>query len=126
MPIGGPTWPKQGSSSDGEPTSPAARSEGLEVFNEAVAVLGQLQEDGKIESFEVVLLTPHGGELEGFALMRGSRDQVSALLMDEDFERMNTRASLIVQNLGIVPAVLGEGLGRAIGIYQEEIAGAVA
>jgi hypothetical protein len=46
--------------------------------------------------------------------------------MDEDFERMNTRAALIVQDLGIVPAVLGDGLGRAIGIYQEEIAGAVA
>ena len=46
--------------------------------------------------------------------------------MDEEFERMNTRASLIVQNLGIVPAVLGEGLGRSIGIFQEEIAAAVA
>ena len=68
--------------------------QGLAVFNEAIQYWGGLEEDGKIESFEVVLLTPHGGDLEGFALLRGSREQVSALLMDEEFERMNTRASL--------------------------------
>jgi hypothetical protein len=105
----------------------AGREErGLEVFNEAIQFWAQLESDGRIESFEVVLLAPHGGELEGFALLRGTRDQVGALVMDEDFERMNTRAALIVQDLGIVPAVLGDGLGRAIGIYQEELAGAVA
>ena len=103
---------------------PGRETRGLEVFNEAIEYWGKLQADGRIESFEVALLTPHGGDLDGFALLRGSRDQVSSLQMDEEFERMNTRASLIVQNLGIVPAVLGEGLGRTIGIYQEELAGA--
>ena len=43
--------------------------------------------------------------------------------MDEEFERTTARATLIVQNVGIVPAVLGEGLGRSIAMYQEEIAG---
>ena len=98
-------------------------AKGLEVFNESVAYWAKLEEDGKIESFEVVLLTPHGGDLEGFALLRGSRDQVGALIVDEEFERTTARATLIVENVGIVPAVLGEGLGRSIGIYQEEIAG---
>jgi hypothetical protein len=41
-------------------------AKGLEVFNESVQYWGKLQQDGKIESFEVVLLTPHGGDLEGF------------------------------------------------------------
>ncbi len=98
-------------------------AKGLEVFNESVAYWAKLEEDGKIESFEVVLLTPHGGDLEGFALLRGSREQVGTLIVDEEFERTTARATLIVENVGIVPAVLGEGLGRSIGIYQEEIAG---
>ncbi len=93
---------------------------GLAVFNEAIAYWGQLEQDGKIESSEVVLLTPHGGDLEGFALLRGSRDQVGALLMDDEFERQTTRASLIVQNVGVVPAILGEGLGRSIDVYQKQ------
>jgi hypothetical protein len=93
---------------------------GLAVFNEAIQYWGGLQEGGKIESFEVVLLTPHGGDLDGFALLRGSRDQVSTLLMDEEFERQITRATFIVQNVGVVPAALGEGLGRGIDIYQKQ------
>ena len=95
---------------------------GLAVFNESVQYWGQLQQDGKIESFEVVLLTPHGGDLDGFALLRGSSDQVSSLIVDQEFERQTARATLIVQNVGVVPAVLGEGLGRSIEIYEKQLA----
>ena len=94
----------------------------LEVFNETIELYGQMQSDGRIESFEVCLLQPHGGELGGFELIRGSEDQIDALRRSEDFERINTKASLIVDDLGIVDMLIGEGLGRAMAIYQEEIA----
>jgi hypothetical protein len=93
----------------------------LEVFNESVEYWGGLQGDGKIEDFEVVLLTPHGGDLAGFALLRGSVEQINALRSDEEFERRITRADLIVENQGVVDAALGERLGSSLGIYQEEI-----
>ena len=83
----------------------------LEVFNESVEYWGGLQGDGKIESFEVVLLTPHGGDLAGFALLRGSVEQINALRVDEEFERRITRADQIVESQGVVDAALGEGLG---------------
>ncbi len=94
----------------------------LEVFNETVELYGQLQSDGRIESFEVCLLDPHGGELAGFALLRGSEDQMDAVHRDEEFQRVMTRASLVVDDLGLIPAALGEGLGRTMSIYQEQIA----
>jgi hypothetical protein len=94
----------------------------LEVFNETIELYGQMQSDGRIESFEVCLLQPHGGELGGFELIRGSEAQIDALRRSEDFERINTKASLIVDDLGIVDMLIGEGLGRAMAIYQEEIA----
>ena len=93
----------------------------LEVFNESVEYWGGLQGDGKIEDFEVVLLAPHGGDLGGFALLRGSIDQMNALRADEEFERRTTRADLIVESQGVVDAVVGEGIGRAMGTYQGEI-----
>jgi hypothetical protein len=95
---------------------------GLDVFNETIELYGQMQSDGRIESFEIVLLEPHGGELGGFAMLRGSEDQIDAVRRSEDFERVLTKASLIVDDLGVVGAAIGEGLGRAISIYQEEIA----
>jgi hypothetical protein len=94
----------------------------LDVFNETIELYGQMQADGRIESFEVGLLQPHGGELGGFELIRGSEEQIDALRRSEDFERINTKASLIVDDLGIVDMLIGEGLGRAMAIYQEEIA----
>ena len=94
----------------------------LDVFNETIELYGQMQSDGRIESFEVCLLQPHGGELGGFELIRGSEDQIDALRRSEDFERINMKASLIVDDLGIVDMLIGEGLGRAMAIYQEEIA----
>jgi hypothetical protein len=93
----------------------------LQVFNESIEYWGGLQSDGKIEGFEVVLLEPHGGDLAGFALLRGSRDQIGTLRMDEEFERRTTRADQIVESQGVVGALIGEGLERAIGIYQSEI-----
>jgi hypothetical protein len=94
----------------------------LEVFNETVEFYGRLQGDGRIEDFEVCLLEPHGGELAGFALLRGSEEQVDAIHHDEEFQRLMQRSSMIVDDLGLVNAFIGDGLARAIGRYQEEAA----
>ena len=93
----------------------------LQVFNESVEYWGSLQGDGKIEDFEVVLLTPHGGDLQGFALIRGSEAQVAALRGDQEFQRRVARADLIVDSQGVVDAVIGEGIARGLGQYQAEI-----
>ena len=39
----------------------------IKVFNEAFEYYSRLQQDGEIDSFEPVLLQPHGGELGGFS-----------------------------------------------------------
>ena len=93
----------------------------LQVFNESVEYWGGLQGDGKIEDFEVVLLTPHGGDLQGFALLRGSEDQISALHADEEFQRRIARADLIIDSQGVVDAAIGEGIARGMAHYQGEI-----
>jgi hypothetical protein len=94
----------------------------LEVFNETIELYGRFQGDGRIESFELSLLQPHGGDLDGFALLRGSEEQIDAIRRDDDFTRLMQRADLIVDNLGIIPALLGDGLAQGISIYQEQIA----
>ena len=94
----------------------------LDVFNETLEYYGQLQSDGRIESFEVALLQPHGGELQGYVMLRGSEDQIDSLRRDDDFERLMIKASLIVEDLGVISALIGEGLARGMAIYQEELA----
>jgi hypothetical protein len=94
---------------------------GLDVFSEALALDAQLQEEGAIEDFEVVLLSPHGGGLAGFILARGSKDQLVALRAREDFLRINARAAMVVDDLGVVDVALGSGVEEQIGRYREAI-----
>ena len=90
----------------------------VQVFNESVEYWGGLQGDGKIEDFEVVLLTPHGGDLQGFALLRGSEEQVAALQTDEEFQRRVTRADQIIESQGVVTAAIGEGIARGMAQFR--------
>lgn len=94
---------------------------GLDVFQEALALEAAMQEEGAIESFEVVLLGPHGGGLAGFVLVRGSREQIAAVRQREDVMRLNTRASLIVEEFGTIDAFLNEGVAQQMEIYREAI-----
>jgi hypothetical protein len=96
-------------------------AKGLEVFNEAIGFWGRLQQEGRIESFEVVLLYPHGGDLYGFSLLRGTHDQLNAVGADEEFLRLTTTAGLVVERLGVVRAAVDEGLQQQIGLYQQAI-----
>jgi hypothetical protein len=93
----------------------------VEVFNEFVDMFGRMQSDGRIEGMEVALLDPHGGDLGGFFMVRGSEAQCAALQGDEEFRRAAIDASLIAENFGIVPAVVGEGVGREMAMYNEAV-----
>ena len=94
---------------------------GLEIFNEALAYWGRQQESGGIESFEVVLLYPHGGDLSGFILAKGSQDQMAAIRASDEFDRLNVRAAQIVDNFGVVDAAVDDGVGPQVQLYQEAI-----
>jgi hypothetical protein len=43
--------------------------------------------------------------------------------VDDEFVRLSTRASLIVEGLGVIGAALGDGLEQAIATYQEAVSG---
>ena len=94
----------------------------IEVFGEFVAMFGRMQSDGRIDSMEASLLDPHGGDLGGFFMVRGSEAQCAALTNDEEFRRASIDAMLIVDNFGVVPAVTGDGVEREMTMYSEAVA----
>jgi hypothetical protein len=95
--------------------------EALANFNETVALYGKAQQEGRIESFDVCLLDPHGGDLGGFMLVHGSADQLNAFKASEDFRRNMAAGTLIVDGLGVVEAAVGEGVAREMTVYTEAI-----
>jgi hypothetical protein len=90
---------------------------GLEVFNEALGLYGRMQQDGRIESFDVVLLTPSGG-LTGYMELRGSAAQMAAVREDADFRRVLVDASMVVDNLRLVDGYCNDGIAQEMTLYQ--------
>jgi hypothetical protein len=94
----------------------------LEVFNEAIQYYATLQQKKEIEGFEVTLLEQHGGDLAGFIMIRGETERLARLRTDQEFQRRLLRAQLCVDNIGVVGALIGAGVTRAMGDYQDELA----
>ena len=84
------------------------------VFQESVEYWGRLQSDGKIEGLQVVFLNPHGGDLNGFAILQGEGDKLDEIQRSDEFALMVTRANLIVESLGVVPGITGEELAAQL------------
>ena len=94
---------------------------GLEVFNETVGMYGRMQEEGRIESFDVVILTPTGG-MDGYLEIRGSAEQIAALRESDEFLRAVNDATLVVHQVRVLEGYTGAGIARVLSSYQEAIA----
>jgi hypothetical protein len=101
-------------------------SKALEVFQETLTYYGKLQEDGRIDSFEPVLLALHGGDLAGFILLRGARTSLDEIRSSEEFQRLVTRAAAVVDDVGVIEAYTGEALAQQMARFRaasEELGG---
>lgn len=94
---------------------------GLEVFNESIGLYGRMQQEGRIEKFDVVLLGPNA-DLGGYIELHGSAEQLSAARESEEFRRTLADASLIVDGLRLIDGSTNEGIAREMALYQESIA----
>jgi hypothetical protein len=90
-----------------------------DLFQEVLEYLGRLQGAGKIDSFETVLLGPHGGDLNGFMLLRGDRDQLNALQASEEWQTYLTRGGIYLEGFGAVRGVTGEGVMEWMALWTE-------
>jgi hypothetical protein len=91
----------------------------LQVFQETIEFDGKLQQEGRIDSFEAVLLGPHGGDLAGFILLRGQRQRLDEIRSSEEFERLIARAASIVDGVGVLNAYGGEALGQSMERFRQ-------
>lgn len=95
----------------------------LQVFNDSQVYYEGLRKAGKIESFETVILQPHGGDLAGFVLLRGERAALDALTSTPEFQTLTIRAGMIADNVGVTSAAIGselaEGMGRFVQAASE-------
>ena len=88
------------------------------VFGETMAYFARLQLEGDIEGVEPYFLEPHGGDLNGFFLVRGEVDALSRVRSSEEFDNVILRATMVVQRMGVVSVTTGQALERQLGNFQ--------
>jgi hypothetical protein len=75
--------------------------------------LGGLQQKGAIQGFETVFLDSHGGDLNGFFLIKGESAKLDALISTNEWVTHIVRASLHLNGSGVIRGTTGnEALER--------------
>jgi len=93
---------------------------GLEVFNDALGFMGRMQQEGRIEGFDVALLEPNS-EMGGYIAVQGTAEQIASMRADDEFRRNQVDASLVVDNLCHIEGFTNEGVSREMARYTEAI-----
>ena len=91
----------------------------VELFMESLAYLTKLVEQGRVASVEPFFLEPHGGDLEGFFVVRGEQEELNRIRTGDEFQRLAVKAQVLVQAFGVVGAVTGERLNKHMAWFAE-------
>ncbi len=80
-----------------------------QLFQKAMQFYGKLQADGRIEGFETVILSAHGGDLNGFTMLRGSAGKLDEVREDSGFTDIVIEAAYCIEGLGLSLASSAKG-----------------
>jgi hypothetical protein len=94
---------------------------GIEVFNEALGICGRMQQEGRIAKFEVRLLGPNAGGLNGYIEIHGTAAQIAAVKEDDEFVRNTVDAAHIADGLSHVDGWINNGIARVLEMYQDSL-----
>jgi hypothetical protein len=95
-------------------TYPGREHEAVKTFSMFIEALTELRTRGEIERFEPVMLSPHGGELDGFVLVYGDREKLALLPEREEMHKLQLRARYEHAKLSVIPAITGDRVGREL------------
>jgi len=96
------------------PSTPKAEDAFKYLMAQAVPSLDGFQRDGYFETKELVALTAHGGDLNGFILLFGEREKLDALRRTDAFEAFSMGMSAHFHRYGVVPGLNSVGIEKVM------------
>jgi hypothetical protein len=89
---------------------PGREAMAQELFSTFLNVLETARKNGQVDSYEPVLIDPHGGDLNGFFLIRGEQKGLDTFLHSEPFVDVRVRAHAYLMGTGTLRGVVGQEL----------------
>jgi hypothetical protein len=90
------------------------------TLNNAMQYCIRLQQEGKIDRFEVFVLEPHGSDLNGFVLITGDKETIAQLRADDEFVSVMVGVQLVHRNVRVVGAYTGAELQSLFAMWDEQ------
>ena len=78
-----------------------------ELFAHTMSYFEKLKGANQLEGFEPVFLSSHGGDLNGFFLLRGTHLQLDTLRSSNEFIEITMRAGMCLTNVGVIDSYVG-------------------
>lgn len=100
---------------------PGRETIAMELFAKAIAFYEKQKTAGKLESYEPLLVERHGGTLNGFFLLKGTHDQIDALVGNDEFREIVMRADHALEGISVLQAYTGPGVGELMQMYGKTI-----
>ena len=104
---------------------PGREKQALNVYNEAMRYWAGLEQEGKIERFDVTVLAFSGGDLTGLLVVRGTAKQIDSVRRSKEYQQHVARGQLVASHLSVARAYVDEGLAKFMGWYQKVIEQAI-
>lgn len=82
----------------------------MELFQTTMTYFTRQMEAGTIESFEPVLLERHGGDMNGFILVRGDHNKLDEMRQTDEFMNMTLMGGHILDDFGVIGCYIGDRL----------------
>jgi hypothetical protein len=87
---------------------PGREQQSMDLFGKAMEYYAKSQSEGKIESYEPVILSAHGGDLNGFILIKGDAQKLSEFKREDTYIEYVTEAGFCTEGFGIIDGSVGE------------------
>ena len=100
---------------------PGREKQALNFYNEAMRYWARLQQEGKIERFDVTVLEFSGGRVTGLLVVRGTAKQIDSVHRSKEFQQHVARGQLVASHVSVANAYVDESLARFVGWYQKAI-----
>jgi hypothetical protein len=99
---------------------PGREAMAVTTFRETSQQFGELFSRGTISSFKPYFFADgQHGDVTGFFLLEGRREDLDALRREEWFQRLLLRAGAVVTNVRVHTLIAGSEAGRLVNLYRE-------
>ena len=93
---------------------PGREQQAMGLFQKGIEYYAKSQSEGKIESYEPVILAAHGGDLNGFILVKGDAVKLSELRREDAFIENVIEAGFCLEGFGVIDGAIGESLTNSL------------